>query len=838
MTLMQSKSTSKTRFFENFILSLKANKKVLMVMSALHLFGLPLLSAVLVVDSYHSETFYEVGSAFLLIGIFCLASALLCGIIITVNSFSYLYKKSQVDMIYSLPIKRNHKFLSDFFSGLAGYTVPYIVACVMSQIIIVLGQLVLRGNDDFSMIQEAGVLILQLELIGLFAMTMLYTLIVLVLCCCGSFFESCMNIVMINLFIPGTIAVVALMFFSELYGVPVFDTILPILGYTSPIGAAIYFLNDVDNLLVDETDVIYINVVLYAKWIVAFLAFTVVYFFIAMTLYKKRKAEDVSKPYVFKLLYYVLITVITMTICLIARFEGDVIIPVLIFAFIIYMIFEVITNRGFKKFYKSIARYTVTVIGIFIIACVSDSTHGFGVQDKVYSSSKIKSVELSYSGIDSVLNEVDTSYGFYGFSDLNGAKYTDRGIIETVTNVQRQALETYRSGNYLFQGSGLDSGYYDTYEVNADTNTPVYYMKFRFNLKSGKSVTREYYLSFEQIKQLFVLDSTENIAQMKADDLMSSLDRGDKYALSYSIHYDEMNSFSREITKDEAKELAECYKLDYMETTVDEFMNSRPLCYLGSNFVNKLPVRENFSRTIDFITKHGGLEASSIRSTYFDNAEGVLYSPKGYLSWNSNEITSTFGCITAKQGFSHKISAQETSELLKYATLNYYAEEDCYVLEVYGSYYVIPEKYSKLAEDIYDANKTIIHNYNGEMFLNDLRNSGSPDVYYEKCFINGYDERYDIYSDIYHAFDFINYNENTTTQELQEIYDCDIEYVDEMLSVYNCLIKYFNFASAEQYIEYQKSKNQTVDEDKVHNEWEIYQENFPSFSNLIIERPM
>lgn len=74
--------------------------------------------------------------AFILISIFCLAAAVLCGIIIAVNNFSYLYKKSQVDMIYSLPIKKKFKFLSDYASGLVIYIVPYIVACIICNFIL------------------------------------------------------------------------------------------------------------------------------------------------------------------------------------------------------------------------------------------------------------------------------------------------------------------------------------------------------------------------------------------------------------------------------------------------------------------------------------------------------------------------------------------------------------------------------------------------------------------------------------------------------------------------------------------------------------------------------
>ena len=142
--------------------------------------------------------------AFILISIFCLAAAVLCGIIIAVNNFSYLYKKSQVDMIYSLPIKKKFKFLSDYASGLVIYS-------------------------------------------------------------------------------------------SEVFS---------------------------------------INAGVYGKWVLFFLGATALYFLLTMFLYNRRKAEDVSKPYVFKLLYYIVVTVISMAISLIARYQFSMIFPVIIFSFI------------------------------------------------------------------------------------------------------------------------------------------------------------------------------------------------------------------------------------------------------------------------------------------------------------------------------------------------------------------------------------------------------------------------------------------------------------------------------------------------------------------------
>ncbi|MDE6103101.1 MAG: hypothetical protein K2F60_01085, partial [Oscillospiraceae bacterium] len=134
MTITPLKQRTNKMFMTNFMLSLKQNKKILIVISILQLLGLPMLSVTLTavaIEDRENISLMSLGF-FSLISLFCIGVSILCGIIIAVNNFSYLYKKSQVDMIYSLPIKRKYKFLSDYLSGLAVYLVPYIVACILS----------------------------------------------------------------------------------------------------------------------------------------------------------------------------------------------------------------------------------------------------------------------------------------------------------------------------------------------------------------------------------------------------------------------------------------------------------------------------------------------------------------------------------------------------------------------------------------------------------------------------------------------------------------------------------------------------------------------------------
>lgn len=841
MTLTPLKSKSDTRFLKNFILSIKNSRKILVFISVLQLLGLPLLGTIFLVAAANEGEIGVSGAAFMLISVFCLAAAVLCGIFVAVSNFSYLYKKSQVDMIYSLPIKKKHKFLSDYISGLAVYIVPYIIGCIIFNLIILGGIICIPAmNEVFGEEKSIMPIIWQGEFAGLLVMTMLYTLSVLVLCCCGTLFESIMNIFMINGLIPGGIGVVAAMFFANLYGVPVFETVTPMLGYTSPIGAVIYMFyvleTQEDNIY--DSDFFCINGATYGKWVALFLLFTVLYFALTMFLYHRRKAEDVSKPYAFKVLYYILITVITMAISLFARYDFSTVFPTIIFSLIIYMIFEVITNRGFKKIYKSFIRYGVTMAGILILCVTAVGTHGFGVQDKTYSPSRVSSVEVNYSGIDNVMQYNSSYYGGYYDDCVKGKyiEYKEKEVIERVIDVQKQAIETYNSkvyDEYTYDNGIFDDTYYTSDYDYADNYVdmyeyPVYNVTFKFHLKTGGTTTRSYMLSFEQLKQLFILDSTEELAEYRAEEMMDNICRTEhinnktvkkSYVLDYSLLESYVSSAEIPLSKEEAEEFKECYKQDYLETTEEEFLTSKVVYWVGY-----YPIRECFDRTLDFMRTHEGYKQLNYED-YYGVSQSILYPPEGYKSFNRENITASFGYTSTMDNLSRSLTFEQTLELMKYASPCYYEENQCYVMYFDSKYYVIPSQYSDKAEKIYSESVSNANLYSFEQFMADMRNSRSADDYID-TYLDG---NYDCYGDIEKAFDmrYIDYPDESLSDYQPEEYE---------KNEYLLLKKFFGFTSANEYMLYldENESSAEYDRQQIEDEWTQYTEAFPQISCIKI----
>ncbi len=709
MTLTQLKPDS-SRFFTNFRLTVKKSRKILVFVSVLQLLGFPLLSTVFVAyfAGAQKENYTSI-SAFIMIAFFCIAAAVMCGIFIAVTNFSYLHKKSQVDMVCSLPIKKKYKFLSDFLAGLAVYILPYIAACILSCLIFSGGVLCIDSMNLRLYDNSLFIMIIQLETAGLLIMTMLYTLSVFVLCCCGTLFESVMNIFMINGLIPGGIGVVSAMLFAGLYGVPVFETVVPFLGYTSPLGAMIYLLRTMENTQFNSSKQC-LDGAVFAKWSLMFLLFTFIYFLLSAFLYKKRKAEDVSKPYVFKLLYYILITTITMAISLFTKFDISTLIPVIIFSIIIYMIFEVITNRGFKKIYKSFIRYGVTMLAILIICVTASATHGFGVEGKTYSPNSIKSVEISYCGIDGIMNywsENEAYYSSYVSSSLDKMLvYTDKSVIEKINDIQKQTIDTYRSNNYDMSSGVLLTVYEDSdlYETDDMTDTPLYDITFRYNLKSGGSTTRNYTLSFNQLKQLFDLDDTEQVANYRSELLLERISNieytsSEKKKITYILDYSRLkvdydNTISTTLSVSEAHELAECYRQDYLDADQNQLLTSRVTYYISSD----IPVRECFTRTLDFIRSHTTQDAEPQATL-----NGILIPPNDCISMCRNDITATFSNIYITYENSCTLTDAQTRDILEISSANYYSEDNCYVMKLDGVYYAVLPEYQDIADSIYNS---------------------------------------------------------------------------------------------------------------------------------------
>lgn len=821
-------------FWVNFRQNIRMNKKMLIIVSVLQMLSLPVMALILNIDAASSGTAFQTTNIplFLAISIFCLCVAVFCGIVIAINNFSYLYKKTEVDMVYSLPIKRKYKFLSDFFSGLFVYTVPYIIGSILSVIIILSGGVCIDNMKEI--INDHGIipLIIQAEAAGLFIMILIYTLTVFVLNCCGTLFESILNIIMINALIPGIILVISAMLFANLYGVSIMNTVIPLIGYTSPAGAGIYLVYELANKFEYSNWMLCLSAAVYTKWLIIFLIFTCIIFAISMVLYLKRKAESVSKPYVYKVLYYITVTTIVMAISLIARYDFSTVIPVIVFSLIVYLIFEIITNRGFKKIYKSLIRYAVTMVAILVLCIIAKGTNGFGVLNYVPSADSVSSVDISYSGFDNYTGDYSVDY----YSDGGMVNYTEKEVIDTIIEVQKDNLDKFNNNEFYYESDIHEySNYYDYYDYEAQND---YEITLVYHLKNGSSVRREYYLTFEELRKLCILDSTKEYQKYLEKRIFKGMEYdNDNYREqddSRQQHFYEtyianiLGSTTNElvIDKQQATELAKAYAKDYCNTTPEQLMTEDLYCYIDS-----YPVRKSFKNTIEVLKK---CKASVPPVTESDllYADVSVYSPGTIMSWGDANTTATFGDYQILKGSGiTKLNNYDLCRMLNEGLLKkpYYENKQCYMIFIDGTRYIVPSDRASDFEAMLGTSGDISDSETRSdvwEVIDGIRND-SAETYAE---INGFDANQQFISELNYIcnLSYYNYNNFSSFEDFYNSY-YDSEYrndnYEEKLKWdhWHYFIKFFGYAGVDSYL----SDNPDAGRDKTEREWNIYASVFP-----------
>ena len=590
-------STSKKSFFGvHFRNKIIENKKLLIVNSILELIGLPLLVTVTLYMWYLSQNEkYDTLSQFnpdglIVVSIISIALSILSGIVIALFSFRYLYTKSLADMNYSLPLTSGQRFFADYLSGITVYIAPVICAVILSFIIIGVGSSFVDLSDFwqvFPTIFTAGIAVI----IG---MIMLYTLSVFAISCCGSCFEAVFSIIASNIIIPATVicsyfAVIE----SSNFGLSE-ESILysNILNATSPAGTAVFIVSYLERyfLLTDNIEGSF-PAEMYFRWLIPVLIVTAAFAAGAFLLCKRRKAESVSQPYVYKAFYYVILTLCVF--CILASFivYQIGIAAGLIICGILYFLLEVISKRGFRRFWASVLRYSATVAAVFIFCRVCSSTDGFGASRYVPRSSAVKSVSFEI-------------YGPGNFSIDDSLSFTDRDIIEKTTSFNKEVVNRFfNPQDYDYK---IAEEYEDSYETDTlllDTNNNI---EITYRLNNGSTVIRSYNFSSEWFDELFTaIFLSDEYAEYRSNELENNYYFGDDdNNRQYDVFlYDKLSRIvnRRTLSDDDFKMLISAYKQDLLDMTEEELKNAPVYGYINMDF----EIRTTFKNTIDFLSESG-----------------------------------------------------------------------------------------------------------------------------------------------------------------------------------------------------------------------------------------
>lgn len=485
------------------------NQKFAIVTCILQILGIPLITSSIMLEIYNesaTEHYIATNSwAYASIGSFCLSISVILGIFFGIHAYREEWDKSKVDMLYSLPLTGKQRFFSNYLGGLGMYIIPYLAACLIGWIVLFAFTPLVRSVLDAEELEHLGQIYQYYFLItlGLFLlMWMYYTISVLITSCCGTLFENIYTNILLNLLIPGTIAVLLAVVCSKVEMIS-FEYSWDVIGHTSPIGGLIYlvYLLVTKNETLSNYEYRHSSTYLatggeigdlglapaYIRWALIIALLTTAVLILAWRLYEHRKAEHVSKPFVYLGIYYIILTAIAVCILCITEASTEALIPVLIFSMIVYFIMEVIRKRGFRKFWMSAVSYIITVVVTLGSLYTVSATDAFGRAYYIPALSSISSVRLEFE-------TTSTNFSMPEY-ELN---FSDKETISKIRDFHKTCNENLKQ-DYNQQILEYMDGYYylylkNTNEDDPDRNYNTY--KFQTSDQDDTEIDEDFYYNY------------------------------------------------------------------------------------------------------------------------------------------------------------------------------------------------------------------------------------------------------------------------------------------------------------------------------------------------------
>ena len=834
---------TKKKFFSKAMLhngrqNVITNFKLMVIIFILHIMAMPMLIISAMIQMFENGKAFDL-DIYAVIAVFTTGMGAAAGLICALSVFSYLYKKTDVDMRMGLPMSTSQRFVSDFLSGLFIYIVPFAAAQIITWILMLIGHLGFDGKTFYTysgdnhaeivsswtcdLFSTAAPYLWRGIIGGILLMIMFYTVTVFVASLCGNIFESIGYNILLNVLVP----LVAYMLISAVMdnapGVSIDRYAYKTISLCGPFGGVAGLVMSLNAIFYEDDISVYSAYYTYPQWCLLFLLIIVLLVIGTYLIYRKRKAEDTGKPVVFGAFYHVILTLSMFCICYAFLVDdGSEIVPMLIITAVVYLVFHVVRNRGFGHILKGIAAYVITIVvaaGTFLLI---EKTEGFGIGTYVPDPASVKCVYIPYTGFD------EQSQGELAYFDIYSktpTKLTQPENIQTVTDMHKRYIE-------LMKNDQLDYDFSQQIEVI-------------YKLKTGKTVFRFITLDEESIKKLMAMDTTDDLRTARADDIENRLGEFAKTADNYRLDKDKNNvevyeSYSvvlspqwkynengqsadgsisvlySSLPADFTDNLAKALRNDIMNETEENYYKcDLPGYQLSVGYVN-IDIMGDYTAAIEYL-RSCGLDASKLSTV----TERVA---KGYVNSNMMSGMSDLGLASYANGtefrgntyylgsgfcFSDYVTYGDNVayEIRYFSSLNEYYDDIAKLLEVSRKRYksddvryniivdgteaAIPAEYNELAERVFIRSAA-------DCFIEQAKamdDTGNMSGTYQR-FLSKFTEYYgrdkivsaigyyygkDAASDIYSAMnDFIAAVQNGVPDELYEDYN---EYGDYEVSI-------------------------------------------------------
>lgn len=605
MTAATTSANKKSYFSVRFMSKLSDDMKLFISNLFFQLLCLPVIAGVLLREYYFENLNIEYDDSeivpFIFIAVISFLLSVAMGVIIPMMNFRYLYNKSLVDMNYSLPLTHRQRFLADFFSGLSVYIIPALIGAAVAGIELLIGSAfidiseVLRSVPDF----------IRMGTVVIMGMILLYAVSVFAISFAGSTFEALFSIAAVNIMIPSFISVTWINIVKAAnYGLTDESIVKNFTFFTtSPIGVFGYFIysSSVTAYRRGRYSSVFTDS-MYTNFMLRTLLFIAAVVFITYLLYRHRKAEDVSKPYVYKAFYYAIMSVAVYCIFSLLNMTklSSGILAAFIISGILWFVMEVIRRRGFKRFWTAAVSFGVTSAAVLCVIKAIDATHGLGRAKAIPSASSVTDVEIE------LFSFIDSKNVFHDKQIINDAIELNKELVDRHFRYDEYEYELSDYDPDMYTGNRTHKGKYILDETDI---TITYYTG------SGSAMIRTYLVPSEMLTKLVSdIITSEEYADQTADELYrrslrkandeyyayyDEIDENEAKYCSFNIN-DKVNIGKLEVfTAAEGKELTEAIRRDIIDMTPEDLRNSEYYCELENQTITSA-----FKNTINFFEKH------------------------------------------------------------------------------------------------------------------------------------------------------------------------------------------------------------------------------------------
>ena len=651
------------------------NKKIWIILLLANVFALPYgLLSILLFDGSNELVFVITG--------FSMVVNMLLGMIIPLNQFDYCYTKTKVDMVYALPLSRREQFLSDFFSGLCMYLCGYLVQIILSYSMIVL--YILNGcqtrntkyyvSSYFNM-QSIGWIVSNVSrilIVVLLIQIMLYTVTSFVIACTGAIFEAITATIYFNILLPSTVLVFYLMCNEQVFGMDFSNYALEFIYRTSPLGGFVYLVTR----MYESYSI--------ASWALPY-CITIVLFFIATYwIMIKRSAQSVGKTFVIRAFYHVVVFAIILHIGILALFVSSSIITYIVLTLIFYFIFEMITNRGFKKVKQSVIRYVATTLSVLVVIVVINKTDCFGVAYRVVNANEVKYIDLGYTGI------FDADY------EQMQIRFKSKENIKRILDVQRHIINEYKSQRQDQENRSL----FSLNRIYDDSYWKSYCGEFRIAVqtKNHKTYNRNYHLTKEMQLELAALELSEEYIDARIEQYKQrhvSLEICDQYGINRKTIVKDVANGESAI----GEEFFRALKQDLLNTNLDEYLSPKdPIkyqCIIGSY---QIPLHNSYTNCMEFLKKYNvnfKLGKEDYKNLVDMESVVTLVDPmieEGYYRYIYQ--------VSHSEELMVRVYDRDVQELLENACMAGIIKEGNYYIGVNGQLFCVSKEYKEVMDRI------------------------------------------------------------------------------------------------------------------------------------------